>query len=98
MIVLPILGILMQQARDRTVALLGIPLPVFTGVDKEFSKGLREVHGTIGNVVIGLIAVHAAAAVRHHFKQHDNTHATHAGAARLICSFPPVPDCSASAA
>jgi superoxide oxidase len=73
MIALPVLGVLMQQAGDHAVSLLGMQLPAFVGVDKGFSKGLKEVHTTIGNVLIGLIVVHAAAAFWHHFKQHDNT-------------------------
>ena len=73
MIALPVLGVLMQQAGDRTVALLGMQLPSFIGVDKDFSKELKEVHETIGNVMIGLIAAHIAAAFWHHFKQRDDT-------------------------
>ncbi len=73
MIVQPVLGVLMQQAGDRPLTLLGMPLPVFIGVDKDYSKWLRGVHGTIGNIVIALIVFHIAAALWHHFKQHDNT-------------------------
>jgi len=73
MIVQPVLGILMQQTDDRPVTLLGMPLPVFIGVDKEFSKWIREVHETIGNIVIALIVLHIAAALWHHYRQHDNT-------------------------
>lgn len=73
MIALPVLGIWMQQAGDRTVALLGMQLPVMFGVDKELAKELKEVHETIGNVLIGLIVLHIAAAFWHHFKQRDNT-------------------------
>lgn len=73
MLSLPVLGVLMLQAGDRSVSLLGLQLPTFVGVDKAFSKSLREVHETIGNVVIGLAVVHIAAAYWHHFRQHDNT-------------------------
>jgi superoxide oxidase len=73
MIVLPVLGVLVQQSGNHAVALLGMQLPTFIGVDKDFSKELKEVHATIGNVLIGLVVVHAAAAFWHHFKQHDDT-------------------------
>lgn len=73
MIVLPILGVVMQQAADHTVSLLGTQLPTFVGVNKPLAKSLREIHSLIGNVVIGLIVLHAVAAVWHHHKQHDNT-------------------------
>ena len=73
MIVLPVLGVLMLQSGDKAVTLLGMPLPTFIGVDKEFSKALKEVHEIIGNIVIGLIFAHVAAAVWHHRVQRDNT-------------------------
>ena len=73
MIVLPVLGVLMLQAGDKVITLLGIPLPIFIGVDKEFSKALKEVHEVIGNVMIGLILAHVAAAVWHHGVQRDDT-------------------------
>jgi cytochrome b561 len=73
MIVLPILGILGVQSSGKAVSLLGMAFPVFTGEDKEFSKAIREVHENIGNVMIALIAAHAAAAFWHHFKLRDNT-------------------------
>ena len=74
MIALPILGVLMTQAADHSLALLGIvQVPTFIGVDKDFSKELKEVHEVIGNVLIGLVVAHVAAAFWHHIKQHDDT-------------------------
>ncbi|MBI5059357.1 MAG: cytochrome b [Nitrosomonadales bacterium] len=73
MIALPILGIVMQQADDKAVALLGMQLPGFVGVDKDFSKVLKEVHETLGNIMIVLIVAHVAAAIWHHRVQKDNT-------------------------
>jgi superoxide oxidase len=74
MIALPVLGVLMTQAGDHTLAFLGaVQLPTFIGVDKDFSKELKEVHEVIGNVMIGLIVAHVAAAIWHHVKQKDDT-------------------------
>ena len=73
MIALPILGVLILQSGDKAIALLGMPLPAFTGVDKEFSEALQEIHEIIGNIMIGLILAHVAAAVWHHLVQRDNT-------------------------
>ena len=74
MIALPILGVLMVQAGDHSLAFLGaVQLPSFIGVDKELSKQLHEIHEVIGNVMIGLIVVHVFAAVWHHRKQNDDT-------------------------
>lgn len=74
MIVLPIIGILTLQSGDKALSLLGIiPLPTFTGVDKELSKALNEVHETIGELVIFMIVAHVAAAVWHHHIKKDDT-------------------------
>jgi len=74
MIALPILGVLMTQAGDHSLAFLGVvQLPSFIGVDKDFSKELKEVHEVIGNVLIGLVVAHVGAAVWHHRKQNDDT-------------------------
>jgi len=73
MIALPVLGVLMLQSGDKAITLLGMPLPAFIGVDKDFSKVLKEVHETIGNIMIGLILAHVAAAAWHHRVQRDNT-------------------------
>lgn len=73
MIALPILGVLTLQAGDKAITLLGMPLPSFIGVDKEFAKTLKEAHEFIGNTMIWLILAHVAAAVWHHAVQKDNT-------------------------
>lgn len=73
MIVLPIIGILTLQSGDKAVALFGMHLPVFTGADKEFSKELKEVHETIGELMIFMITAHIAAAVWHHYVKKDDT-------------------------
>ena len=74
MIALPVLGVLMVQAGDHSLAFLGaVQLPSFIGVDKELSKQLHGIHEVIGNVMIGLIVAHVAAAVWHHVKQKDDT-------------------------
>ncbi|MBI1174670.1 MAG: cytochrome B [Sideroxydans sp.] len=74
MIALPVLGVLMTQAGDHTLAFLGVAqLPSFIGVDKDLSKQLHEVHEVVGNVMIGLIVAHVAAAIWHHHKQRDDT-------------------------
>lgn len=73
MIALPVLGVAMGQASGKEVAFLGMPLPVFMAEDKPLGKMLKEAHEVIGNVAIGLIAVHAAAAVWHHFVKRDDT-------------------------
>lgn len=73
MIALPALGVLMLQANDKPVTLLGMPLPVFIGADKPLAKALKETHEAIGNLMIALILAHVAAAIWHHVVQKDST-------------------------
>jgi len=73
MIALPLLGVAMAQAGGKPLAFLGMPLPLFLAEDKALGKTLKEAHEIIGNVTIGLIAAHAAAAFWHHFVKRDDT-------------------------
>ncbi|MBI4939033.1 MAG: cytochrome b [Nitrosomonadales bacterium] len=73
MIALPIVGIMMRQADDKIVTLLGIPLPALTGVNKEFAESLEEVHEVMAYLMIAMIIAHVAAAIWHHRVQKDNT-------------------------
>jgi superoxide oxidase len=73
MFVMPVLGYLMMNAKGRAVPFFGIPLPILIGEDKPFGDSLAEVHETIGWVFIGLVIVHAVAAVLHHHYYKDNT-------------------------
>lgn len=73
MLALPVLGVLMLQAGDRTVALFGMPLPVFLAKNKELGDVLKESHEVIGNLIIVLVGLHVAAAFWHHLIKQDNT-------------------------
>ncbi|MGA8148184.1 MAG: cytochrome b [Gallionellaceae bacterium] len=70
---LPVIGVLVIQSGDKSVSLLGLQLPQLIGANKDVSHNLREVHETLGNIVIGLIVLHVAAAVWHHRILRDNT-------------------------
>lgn len=73
MILLPILGIAMMQADGKPVALLGMTLPTFVGVDKDWAHRVEDIHETLGNVMLALIGVHVAATLFHRFVRRDNT-------------------------
>lgn len=73
MIAAPIAGYLMSNAFDKPVALFGIPLPTLIAPDKELGGQIFEVHETLGNALMILVAIHAAAALFHHYVQKDNT-------------------------
>jgi cytochrome b561 len=66
MMMLPALGIVVLQASGKQLDLLGIARRGSSGEDKEFSKAVREIQQTIGNVMTGLIAFHVSAALWHH--------------------------------
>ena len=80
MVVLPILGVLSMQAEGQTVALLGLQLPTFVGVDKAWSHQVEDIHGWLGTAMLWLIGLHVAAAIYHRFVRRDNTFARMGGA------------------
>jgi cytochrome b561 len=81
MILLPILGAASLQAAGRPVALLGMTLPAFVGVDKEWAHKVEDLHGWLGTLMMWLIGLHVAAALFHRFVRHDNTLARMRGGA-----------------
>ncbi|HWB44961.1 MAG TPA: cytochrome b [Hyphomicrobiaceae bacterium] len=74
LIAAPISGILLQFAR-------GDPLPLFgfTGVaspwpaDRAFARSVKEIHEVAANALVILAALHAAAALAHHWVLRDRT-------------------------
>lgn len=73
MIVLPLLGWLILSAEGVPVSYFGLELPALIGVDKSLAEGFEEAHETIARIGYGLIGVHAAAALFHHYVVRDNT-------------------------
>ncbi|MDR2154682.1 MAG: cytochrome b/b6 domain-containing protein, partial [Burkholderiaceae bacterium] len=43
------------------------------GPDKALGKQIKEVHETVATIGYGLIGLHAAAALFHHYVMRDNT-------------------------
>lgn len=67
MIAVPVAGWLMSSAAGRPVSLFGLfNLPTLIGPNHDLKETLEEVHGLLAWVMIGLVFVHAAAAVWHH--------------------------------
>jgi cytochrome b561 len=74
LLIQPILGLLQTNARGDRVDLFFLgPLPALIGTDRPLAKQLLEVHETVGFLLLGLIALHAAAALYHHFWRRDDT-------------------------
>src|SRR4051812_29376247 len=70
----PILGLLQTNAHGERVNLFFLgQLPALIGQDRLFAKQLLEVHETVGLLLLGLIALHASAALYHHFWRRDDT-------------------------
>ncbi|POZ61565.1 cytochrome b [Chromobacterium alticapitis] len=73
MLALPLLGIAFIQAAGREVAFLGLALPALLPTDPALGKQLKEVHELLGNILLWLSILHAAAAVWHHAIVKDDT-------------------------
>jgi len=48
-----------------------IPLPDLVGRDKEFGQFLLTLHASLNYLLIALVGIHIAAALKHHFIAHD---------------------------
>jgi cytochrome b561 len=69
----PILGLLLTNAHGDRVNLFFLgQLPALVG-RAAFAKQLFEAHKTVGFLLLGLIALHASAALYHHFWRRDHT-------------------------
>jgi len=70
----PILGILQTNARGGRVDLFfSGQLPAIIGRDALVGKQLLAAHRVVGLLLLGLIALHASAALYHHFWRGDDT-------------------------
>lgn len=69
----PLSGWLMSSATGFQTVLFGvIPLPDLIGKNKELGQFLLELHRNLDYLLIALVGVHIAAALKHHFFAHDN--------------------------
>jgi len=68
-----VIGILHSNAASFPVVVFGLfTLPALFGPDAELKKLLEAVHSWLGWGFLGLICLHAAAALRHHFLLKDD--------------------------
>jgi len=73
MLIQPILGILYINARGRRVDFFFLgELPPIVGPDKVLAKQAIAAHQIVAYVLLTLIALHAAAALFHHFVRRDD--------------------------
>jgi cytochrome b561 len=70
----PILGLLHTNAHGDRVNLFFLgDLPAIIGRDRQLATQLLGAHKMVGLVLLGLIALHASAALYHHFWRRDDT-------------------------
>jgi superoxide oxidase len=69
----PALGLLHTNARGQRIDLYFLgELPAVIGPDKAWAKQLMTAHEFVAYLLLGLIGLHAAAALFHHFVRRDN--------------------------
>lgn len=74
MLCMPLSGWILSSAAGRTVNFFGLfDLPNLVGPDKATQELCADIHQWLGYSLIPVIAVHAAAAIKHHFFDHDAT-------------------------
>lgn len=74
LLVVPLSGWLMSSALGFQVVWLGVvPLPDLVAKNKELGELLKQVHKNLDFVLLGLLTLHIAAALKHHFMDRDGT-------------------------
>ena len=73
MIAIPLSGWLMSSAKGFQTVYFGvIPIPDLLQKNKELGETLALVHQTLNFTMIGIVILHAAAALKHHFIDKDD--------------------------
>jgi cytochrome b561 len=72
LIAMPLLGWAQSSARARHFNLFGVPMPALVGHDRDFAEVLGWWHEQLGWLLLGLIGVHALAALYHHYIRRDD--------------------------
>lgn len=72
MFALPITGMLMSNSFGFPVAWFGVELPRIASVNKDAGHQFEELHETLAYVLMALLALHVAGALKHYFKEKTN--------------------------
>lgn len=70
LIVMPLTGLIAVSGRTKgafTTLILGIPFPVIPGVNRAVGAAFGDIHSALAWVLIVLVLIHAAAALKHQF-------------------------------
>ena len=70
----PISGWAYSNAAGYPIVYLSkFPLPNLVAKNKELAQSLEHLHGLLGWILLGVLVLHALAALKHHFIDRDNT-------------------------
>ena len=73
LLIQPFVGWLWSSAGQSQISYFFlVRLPWLIGPDEQLGKRLGPLHGLLGNILLGLIGLHAAAALYHHFVRRDD--------------------------
>ncbi len=73
MFAIPLSGWLMSSAKGFQTVYFGVmPIPDLLTKNKELGDALEAVHAWLNYLMIAIVAVHAAAALKHHFLDRDD--------------------------
>ncbi|MBC7699799.1 cytochrome b/b6 domain-containing protein, partial [Aquabacterium sp.] len=68
----PLIGWAYSSAHGYPIVWFGVlPLPDFVPVNKELAEAIKPWHGLAAFALIGLVGLHVAAALKHHFVDRD---------------------------
>jgi superoxide oxidase len=73
LLAMPLSGWLLLSAEGDPIAAFGLPLPALIGRDGGLAGRFEDLHEALATLGYLLIAVHAAAALAHHYVKHDGT-------------------------
>jgi cytochrome b561 len=73
LIATPLAGFLLAQSEGKSLIFLGMQVPVLIAKNHAFAESVEELHELFGNLMIWIAALHAAAALYHHFVRKDDT-------------------------
>lgn len=73
LVAVPIAGIVLQFARGDALPLFGLAEIPSPWADRAYARSVKEVHEVLANALVILAALHAAAALVHHWVFRDRT-------------------------
>ena len=74
LLIQPVLGLIHTNAHGDKVNLFFLGnLPALIGPDRLFARQVHAIHEMVGYILLGMIGLHAASGLYHHFWRHDRT-------------------------